>query len=135
MQAATDRAALIAAQSTHLSQEESIIAANESFADFDLESATSEIVSSYEFNNDTILVSAQLNYRPLLLGVLGHGEQTVSVSSTTPNVEFSGVDVSLVLDITGSMKGSKLVDLKNSVNGFLDEFCLLYTSPSPRDRG
>ena len=122
LQAATDRAALIAAQSTHLSQEESIIAANESFADFDLESATSEIVSSYEFNNDTILVSAQLNYRPLLLGILGHGEQTVSVSSTTPNVEFGGVDVSLVLDVTGSMKGSKLVDLKNSVNGFLDEF-------------
>ena len=127
LQAATDRAALIAAYSTHLNQDESIIAANESFADLEFDSGTSEIVSSYEFNSETIRVAAQLNYRPLFLGVLGYGEQRISVSSTTPNVEFGGVDVSLVLDVTGSMGGSKLVDLKEAVNEFLDEFAQFNT--------
>ena len=115
LQAATDRAALIAAQSSGLSEAERIEAANSSFQN--LEGSLGEISTSYGFDDDIITVASQVNYRPIIMGILGHGSQTIRTSAQTPNVEFSGVDISLVLDVTGSMN------------------CLLYTSPSPRDRG
>ena len=120
LQAATDRAALIAASSSHLSEADRIIAANNSFLNISGGSGT--VVSQYDFTEDTIVVSAQLEYNPIILGIFGHGTQTIGVSSTTPNSEFSGIDVSLVLDVTGSMNGSKLTNLQNSVDSFLDEF-------------
>ena len=120
LQSATDRAALIASSSAHLSEADRIKAANISF--INLSSASGTINSHFDFTEDTIIVSAQLDYKPIILGIFGHGTQSIGVTSATPNSEFSGVDVSLVLDVTGSMKGSKLANLQNSVDSFLSEF-------------
>jgi len=120
LQAATDRAALIAAQSSDLSEAERIESANSSFQN--LEGSLGEISSSYGFDDDIITVASQVSYKPIIMGIFGHGSQTIRTSAKTPNVEFAGIDISLVLDVTGSMNGSKIVDLQAAVNSFLDEF-------------
>ena len=59
------------------------------------------------------------------LGLIGHNIAT----SQAPDIhkrlgELFGVSVSY-----------ELFDLKSKKESYLSDFCLLYTSPSPRDRG
>ena len=83
LQAASDRAALIAASSTHLSDADRINAANISF--LNISSGSGNVVSQFDFTGDRITVSAQLDYKPVILGILGQGTQTIGVSSATPS--------------------------------------------------
>ena len=101
LQSANDGAVLTAAQAGHLNESEAIRIADESFRT--LESSDRVITRKYEFSNTGVNLVSYLEYDPVIMGVLGFGAQTISVSSTALTANAKGVDIALVLDVTASM--------------------------------
>ena len=119
LQSANDGAVLTAAQAGHLNESEAIRIADESFRT--LESSDRVITRKYEFSNTGVNLVSYLEYDPVIMGVLGFGAQTISVSSTALTANAKGVDIALVLDVTASMQGSKIFNLKNSITALINE--------------
>ena len=111
-----------------------------------------------------VSVTGRTEYELALGGVFNKDKLDVSANSSAiaGASVLDPVDVVLVLDTTGSMAGTKMTALQSSANLLIDTLdggggsqvqmgvvpfaayvnvglnnrnCLLYTSPSPRDRG
>lgn len=118
LQSATDNAVLRAAQANSSNEAESIRIGDESF--LSVEASDGAVTRQYDFQAGRVSLISQLEYKPLIMGILGFGTQTISVSSSASKADLGRMDVALVLDVTASMKGTKIIDLKNAVNRFID---------------
>ena len=119
LQSANDSAVLMAAQAVHLSESEAIEIADGSF--LEVESSDGAVTRKYEFSNTGVNLVSHLEYDPVIMGVMGFGAQTISVSSSALTSNGKGLDIALVLDVTASMKGSKIINLKNSITSLVNE--------------
>ena len=70
-------------------------------------------------NGDKIDVSASAQVNTILMRMLGTDTINVSASSEVVR-ELSGIEVALVLDVTGSMAGSRIASLKTAATNFLN---------------
>ncbi|MEO0860221.1 MAG: pilus assembly protein TadG-related protein [Pseudomonadota bacterium] len=68
----------------------------------------------------TVNVTAKANTIPLFMNVLGTDELTVPVSASAEEV-VSELEVSLVVDISGSMRGDKIASLRTEAKKFVAE--------------
>jgi Flp pilus assembly protein TadG len=67
----------------------------------------------------TITVTASANLPTTLMRVLGLN--TMNVSATTEvTIDSKNLEVALVLDVTGSMAGQRIIDLKSAANELID---------------
>lgn len=71
-------------------------------------------------NDGTVAVSATATVPTNFMKMFGVDTMTVSASATAQALGAGGMELSLVLDITGSMKGTKLTTLKTSANNLLN---------------
>ena len=69
--------------------------------------------------NRKITVTAQATIPTTFMRVLGIDSMTIAASSEV-SLESKSVEVSLVLDVTGSMAGSRIVDLRDAANELVD---------------
>ncbi len=79
-------------------------------------------------SNGTANVSLQRVIPTVFGGILGMDDITVGVNSTV-NQTFQNLDLALVLDNTGSMRGRKMRALKQASNDLVD---ILYEEPKAR---
>lgn len=67
----------------------------------------------FEFNGTAVTANASMSVNTFILGVVGKDSFDMSATSTV-NISGGTVEVALVLDNSGSMRGNKLRDLKNA---------------------
>jgi Flp pilus assembly protein TadG len=122
LQDALDAAALSAAR-TPSTTDSQLQAAGERFLrqnlklsqDFRLKS------SSFTFgDNGRVVASAEVDVNPFLAGLVTGGAMAIRAASEVVRADMK-VEVALVLDNTGSMKGKKLSDLKLAASQFVDK--------------
>ncbi|NNC37342.1 MAG: VWA domain-containing protein [Acidimicrobiales bacterium] len=70
--------------------------------------------------NGRVQVGVTTKYDTKFGGILGRSNINIAVVSEAPLASSEPVNVALVLDVTGSMKGSKLSSLKSAANGLID---------------
>ncbi|MDX6751635.1 pilus assembly protein TadG-related protein [Geminicoccaceae bacterium 1502E] len=117
---AVDAAALASAQGADLSEMKSnagrLLEAN--FPDAYLRSTLLDVnVTALDQGRVEILARAELPM--VVMSLIGAGEVTVEARAVAQR-ETRGLELALVLDSTGSMKGSKLADLKDASRDLLD---------------
>lgn len=78
------------------------------------------VSSSKGLNSSLITVKADFNISTMFVNLVGFHTVPVSVSSTGTE-SIPNVEVSLVLDVSGSMGGSKLTSMKAAAVAFVDE--------------
>lgn len=71
------------------------------------------VTANFNFNGDAVTASAELSMDTLIMGVVGVNTLDIGVTSTV-NISGGTVEVALVLDNSGSMRGSKIRDLKDA---------------------
>jgi len=77
------------------------------------------VTSERSLNTATVIVTADYSFEPVFLGLFGVRELPVSVSvGGTQSVQE--VEISMVLDISGSMAGDKIASLKDAAKEFID---------------
>ncbi len=74
---------------------------------------------NYELVGDDVKVSAKAKYATSFLSILGYDFIDVGVT-TIVRREVRGLEVALVLDVTGSMSGSKITSLRTATLNFID---------------
>jgi Flp pilus assembly protein TadG len=72
-----------------------------------------------QFNDKVIQVSASADVELMFMGMFGKEDLNVSAMSEVTR-ELSGIEVVLVLDVTGSMAGSNITALKSASTEFLN---------------
>lgn len=72
-----------------------------------------------EFGDGTVTVSASARVNTSFMNILGQEYLDVH-ESTTVRRELAGVEVALVLDVTGSMAGNNIAALKTASHNFID---------------
>ncbi len=70
-------------------------------------------------NNGRIRVNVSGQYNTHLMGIFGQGTVDIEVVSEAPLGSSDPVNIALVLDVTGSMHGAKLVGLKSAANNLI----------------
>ena len=66
-----------------------------------------------------VRITASVNLKTPFLSLIGQSVQTVRAESTATQAE-TDIEISMVLDISSSMSGAKLTDLKSSSKEFID---------------
>lgn len=74
---------------------------------------------NYDEPNNKLTVTASAKVPTTFMRVLGFNDMTVS-STTEVTLQSRNVEVALVLDITGSMAGQRIIDLKDAANELID---------------
>ncbi len=74
---------------------------------------------NYQINGDDVVVTAKAYYKTMFLNVLGVDKINVD-AQTTVRREVRGLEVALVVDVTGSMQGRKIEDLRTASLSFVD---------------
>ena len=123
LQDAADAAALRGALTYNQGLSASQTAANTAF----LQNFQSDKVEGLQYNlsanvsgNITQLTyTASAQYKPLFLGLLGVGAQTLSAESKAQS-QVNPFELVFVLDTTGSMAGTRISNLKSAVGSVLD---------------
>jgi len=116
---ALDKAALATANSLGSEEELRIIAQNFFHANFRIDGLGSAIDPVVTFTDTTVTVSASANVDMMFMGVFGKEAMTVE-GETEVTRELSGIEVAMVLDVTGSMAGSNIVALKSASTSFIN---------------
>jgi len=80
------------------------------------------IKATLKLKNDTIFVEASSSYDTWLMGIMGKDKLPIYVDAASPLSIDVPINLSLVLDTTGSMAGSNIKDLKAASNAMVDEF-------------
>lgn len=127
---AIDAAALAAGSALDLTNAQRTELA-ESYVQANLSQGASETVGAptVTITDKTITVSIDATIDTAMLGVVGI--DTISVQATNEvKLSDTKLEVALVLDMTGSMAGSKLASLKASAKDLID---ILYTSNSSEE--
>ena len=121
LQDTTDAIALMAAKDGLESQAE-LTAAAQAFYDVQYPGSSGgriEIVN-IQRNGDTVSVEARNNIDASFGVIFGKKDVSVRVASSATYAE-SALDLALVLDTTGSMRGSKMASLKTAATDLIDE--------------
>lgn len=87
------------------------------------------IITVKETGGSTIQGRAEVSVKPVLMGILGFRDLNVKASSTASG-SHTPVDIALVLDNTGSMRGQKLADLKSAAKSLVET---VYADPAAVD--
>jgi len=85
----------------------------------DPDNVTISVTSERSLNTATVIVTANYSFEPVFLDIFGVKSLPISVSvGGTQSVQE--VEISMVLDISSSMNGSKFVALKDAAEEFID---------------
>jgi len=114
------RGALTASQGDTVSSKAAQQAFDDNFDDKDIVLGTHNLTKTVVSNVSKLNYSATGTIKPYFLGLVGLGNQTITVTSTAQS-EVNPFELALVLDVTGSMNSSsKLTNLKSSVTSVLN---------------
>lgn len=116
---ALDKAALATANSLGTQDELTEIAKKFFYANFDDDGLGTAATPIVTFTETTVSVSASASVDMLFMRVFGKDSLTVN-GETEVTRELSGIEVVLVLDVTGSMAGSNITALKSASTDFLN---------------
>ena len=116
---ALDKTALATANSVGDEEELKEIARNFFRANFREDALGRAADPVITFGDKTVSVQAQATVDLLFMDVFGKDTMTVSAISEVTR-ELSGIEVVLVLDVTGSMAGTNIAALKSASTDFLD---------------
>lgn len=120
LQSAAD-AALLAAATSGVTDDDKL----EEIANEALNRALGEGLEAsveYSYPEDRMVITAKMLYQPKIMNIFGFDTRNLSVTSAIPKGGVGRLDVALVLDVTGSMQGNKLVQMKAAVDNFISEF-------------
>ena len=120
LNAATDAAALAAAQAPEATR---LAIARQVFdANFrEPESLTSFVALPFKRGTDEVMsVKATANVKMTLAQAIGYNTAAVGAASEVVVGNDADLQISLVLDVTGSMSGTKLTDLKTSASNMVN---------------
>jgi Flp pilus assembly protein TadG len=122
LQAALDSGVLAAASLTQTRSSEEVVRAYVEAALSDhqglLESLTLEVSSDISFNARSVTANASVSVPTTLLGVAGINTLTVQRDASAVQ-QIRDIEISLVLDISGSMGGSKIRALRDAAEEFV----------------
>ncbi|TGY90105.1 pilus assembly protein [Marinicauda algicola] len=123
IQAALDSGVLAAASLTQDRDPETVVRAYVQAALADhgeiVDSLDITVRSQTSLNSRTVSADASVSLKTIMLGVVGIGDLTVFRTSEALE-EVRDVEISLVLDVSGSMSGSKIAALRDAASEFLD---------------
>ena len=127
LQTTTDAIALMAAKDLSLSETEIVQLAND-YHEVTYPGATGDrlTINSVERSGDTVTLDASNNINAYFARVFGHETLDIRTNSVA-SLARRDLDIALVLDNTGSMRGSKLAALKAASNDLVD---ILYQDPN-----
>lgn len=125
---ALDKAALATANSVGTEAELTQIAINFFEANFRAEGLGVAATPVVTFTEDTVVVSASANVNTYFIGIFGSDDLTVTAESEVTR-ELSGIEVAMVLDVTGSMAGDNIVALRSASTSFFDILFSRITDP------
>lgn len=117
LQQTLDRCVLSAASLKQQLDPETVV--TDCFAKADLLDELSAVDVSEGLNFRTVSARAQTDAQPFFMDLLGIEEFPVKAASTADE-RISNVEVSLVLDISGSMNGSRITNLRPAARDFVD---------------
>jgi Flp pilus assembly protein TadG len=75
--------------------------------------------SSFKGENNKVIASAQAKVTPMVAGIWLQGDMVIGAKSEVTR-SVNKIELALVLDTTGSMKGSKLANLKTASKNLID---------------
>ncbi|WP_270375068.1 TadE/TadG family type IV pilus assembly protein [Marinicauda sp. Alg238-R41] len=78
-----------------------------------------DVTSSTSFNSRRVQATASVDTPTLMLGLIGVKNLTISRTSEAVE-EVRDIEISLVLDVSGSMGGSKISALRDAASEFID---------------
>lgn len=114
------RGALTASQGDDISGKAAQQAFDDNFDDKDVTLGEHSLKKTVVSNVSKLNYTATATIKPIFLGLVGLGTQTLTVSSTAQS-EINPFELAFVLDVTGSMNdNSKLTNLKSSVTSVLN---------------
>ncbi len=123
LQAALDSGVLAAASLTQDREAEQVVRAFVTAAIADhgdlIDTLVLEVSSEQFFNSRQVTASAQLSMPTTLLGLAGINTLPVSRQSSALE-QIRDVEISLVLDVSGSMNGTKIQELRTAAGDFVD---------------
>ena len=123
LQAALDSGVLAAASLTQNRDAEAVVRAYVEAAISDHEGLVDtlalEVSSTTHFNSREVSASASLTMPTTLLGVAGINTLTVRREASAIE-QIRDIEISLVLDISGSMNGSKIRELRTAAEDFIN---------------
>ena len=119
LQNTADSAVLAAAKSGETDQAK-LLSLAEEYVSANGGSAATYATSLSLTPNGRVRVGVQTKYNTQFAGIIGKSDINISVVSEAPLGSSEPVNVALVLDVTGSMSGSKLTSLKSAANGLID---------------
>lgn len=121
LQDALDAATLIAGRSMAVSQTDiQTVGSNALTGQLSSRTDATLASSSFTLSGSTITSAATVNVTPIVANLWLGGDMQVSASSQIFR-SMNKVEVAMVLDNTGSMRGTKLTELKNATNDFIDQ--------------
>ena len=117
LQSTLDRAVLAAADLDHEQDPEAVVRSYLARAGLEDSLESVEVTEGLNFRN--VEVSAQMSQDTILLGLLGQDSLPIATGSTAEEA-VNDIEISLVLDVSGSMRGTKLSNLKDAAGDFVD---------------
>lgn len=123
MQATTDAAVLAAANLDQQVDSEALVRSYFERAGIDPDTVTVAVETETEGDDimaRTVNASAGLDLNTFFMHMLGINNLQTTVGSAA-NESYTNVEISLVVDISGSMSGNKLADLKVAAKQFVNE--------------
>lgn len=123
IQAALDSGVLAAASLTQDRDPDTVVRAYVQAALGDhtevVENLTITVNSQTSLNSRTVSAEAAVSLKTIMLGLVGINDLTIRRSSEALE-EVRDIEISLVLDVSGSMSGSKIGALRDSASEFVD---------------
>ncbi len=116
VQATLDRAVLAAADLEQTLAPREVVA--DYFAKAGLTGRLGEVEVAQGLNSREVTASAAFDVPTMLLGMVG--VDTLGVAASARAEEARNVEISLVLDVSSSMQGSRLTSLRDAANAFVD---------------
>lgn len=121
LQSAADAAAIAAVISGEDDLDAIRLISEDAVQPFELDGFDIQI--SPELTDGSIITHATAQYTPQIMGIFGFGRQTLRAKAESPLSGVGRLDITLVLDVTGSMDfDGKLDAMKLAVSDFIDDF-------------
>ncbi len=79
------------------------------------------ITATVRIVNETIIVDASTVYDTAIMGMAGYERIPVNVTTASPQIKATPINLALVLDTTDSMAGTNIADLQRAVEKLLED--------------
>jgi len=116
----TADAAVLAAAKSGETEPAALMAVAQSYVDANGEIASNISTSLTLTPNGRVQVGLTGEHKTHIVGMFGKSDMNIAVVSEAPLASSEPVNISLVLDVTGSMSGAKLTSLKSAATGLID---------------